>query len=158
MPIYDTARTNTSRKRPLLATLTTCLLAIAAVACQPSTDEVQEDALTTGEELADSATEAATDTTAVDTDVSVQQAGPAAWTCARYLAISDETDASHDIAATEQAEEFFDSFFTAAESREEDPMMRPETPIRATVRAACEDQTDVVLVLGADQLLIESAV
>lgn len=107
------------------------------VGCRPEPAEVESAAMTEGETLAEDGTEAS--------EVSVAQGGPAAWSCQRYLDFSDETSEHFDPESAQEAEEFADSLFRAAERNEDGVMVRPDVPLRTALRDACAEQEDTTL-------------
>jgi len=66
--------------------------------------EVEEEALTEGEPLAEA--EADSDEAAPEGEVAVHQAGPAAWTCELYDQVKEEGTATYDAAMTTEVEAY----------------------------------------------------
>ena len=118
--------------------LVTAFTALAAlVACRPAPDEVETASMTAGEQLAEADTGTA--------EVAVMQGGPAAWSCQRYLDLSDEAGQHFDAESADAAEAFADDLFRAAEVNEEATLVRPDVPLRTALRDACTDREDVTL-------------
>lgn len=122
------------------------LFLLILAACQPAPEEVTADAI---------AEETLSETDRDDSEVTVAEAGPAAWSCRQYLELSNDTGAHFDLEASEEAEEYFESYLRAlreeaAEAQREASW--PSLPIRSQARSLCQGQEDVLLSEIAIQL------
>lgn len=110
------------------------------VGCRPDAGEVESAAMTDGDVLATGETEGAE-----PTEVTVVEAGPAAWSCQRYLDLSDETGAHFDEETAGEAEDFADDLFRSAEIDEDGTLVRPDVPLRTALRDACSGNESATL-------------
>lgn len=120
------------------ALLATAFLAVTALlACRPEPAEVETAALTDGDLLAEADQGSA--------EVAVREGGPAAWSCGRYLDLSDDAGQHFDAESADAAESFADDLFRAAEATEGETLVRPDVPLRTALRDACSEREDVTL-------------
>lgn len=124
---------------PAAAAAVLALTLLGTAACAPSPEEVVE---------AERAEQTLAEGESGDAEVQVGSAGPAAWTCERFLVIADDTDPGYDAEATAAAVEFVADYLRAGQ---QDTAERwTDLPVRASLRGVCEES-------GASTLLADAA-